>query len=387
MGRGQFGYGNFNNVEFLGKRAINKSIDVFSRKQVVVGDGSDTKRTQTNIFREALEKLNAPLMSDMERARLNVLLPRVFETLLNTNGSSYIAGIGGEETAKLAGISMHLVSSDENQSVAFRVVFGATEQMPLRALSYVLPALTMMERLKKETGKAPQLQVVFANQISSRLNKLDDQKTNKQSLRLSKIAKEYIGEFFPELADSAIFLRDTSLNKGTVLRSELINVVQILAQHLSSESKGVLSEKGNNSGRLNSYYAAAHLLMHDRDGSEYLMPLLEDQQDFITPDAIVSFGGKQERLFYKIRHELKPHLGDEYNSVQTFQYFTRHHVPPYYMAKGGDVALEDALAGRIGGLSIAPAAMHDLNYLRNISISRGDLYDFLKRQGGFSNGE
>lgn len=331
----------------------------------------------------ALQRLVAPPMTDVRKAELNNLFPKVFEILFETSGQTYIAGMGGEEIEQIADIGMMLASSNESQSVAFRVVFGSTEQMPLRALSYILPPLMMMGKLKEVTGRAPQLQVVFADQISSGLNRLDVHKTTSQSAQFANTARGYIEEFFPELDGSAVFLGDTPLGQGTFLRSELVLLAQALSQHITPETKESLYSKGNGTGRLNPYYAAAHLLMHDRDGSEYLRPILKDQLALIAPKAIVSFGGLQERLFYKVRHELKSYLGVEYNTAKTFQYFTRHHVPPYYMARGGDMALEDVLEGEsIGNQPIAQAAVHDLDYLRSVSMSRGELYDFLQRQGG-----
>lgn len=94
----------------------------------------------------------------------------------------------------------------------------------------------------------------------------------------------------------------------------------------------------------------------------------------INPKSIISMGGRQERFFYRLRHEIKPSLPERYGEVLTFQFFTKHQVPPYYMASDGDVSMADGL----GFSRIGLAAKYDLNYLRNQSVLRGDLEQFLK---------
>lgn len=371
MSRGRFGYGNFGNTEFLGKKVVNKTMDLFNRKQVVIAGDNADKKAKAELFRASLGSATVPQQSDAERAGFNVKLPKIYEALLKTDASSYIASIGPEDVNSLPEIGIKLAIKEISSEVVFRVVFGATEQMPLRAISYLLPPLLAMERIQVAEGTAPQLQVVFARHITSRLNRLDPEKVFGQSLEFARIAKYYVGEFFPQLDESTVFLEDTPLNRGTFLRKELVELADKFS-NIPEELKSAVSEKGEGSGRLNRFYAAAHVLMHDRDGLEYLKPIIPDQEDPISASSIVSFGGLQENLFYRVRHGMKPYLGSDYNSVNTFQYFTRHHVPPYYMAKGGDIALSaSSMLTFSGNEKISVSAMRDLDFYRQVTTSRG----------------
>lgn len=363
----------------LGKRVKNKATGAFnSGSVVIVGNGGD-KRSESARFRSALEDVVVPPLTVVERAGLDVALPKIYEAMLSMKGTSYIDSIGGEDAHNLPSIGVQLALKEEKPSVAFRVVFGATEEMPLRSISYLLPALLTMERVRAAGGELPQLQVILAQNISSRLNRLDLERVADQASKFSKTARAYVDEFFSDLCESVLFLEDAPMDVGGELREEVVSLARNHV-HVSSASQEALIAKGNGSGRLNPYYAAAHLLMHDRDGASYLRPMEGEQPDFVAPSSIVSFGGAQERLFYDIRQEMKPKLGPEYNSVRTLQYFTRHHVPPYYMARGGDISLDDLIYREPGDSPIAVAAVYDLDFLRSVSEAKGDYQKFLRVQ-------
>src|SRR5206468_3403618 len=110
---------------------------------------------------------------------------------------------------------------------------------------------------------------------------------------------------------------------------------------IPDDLKSVLEGRGNNNGANGNheFYGASHLLIHDTDIPGSLVPILPGQPDLLEePDVIISMGGHKEEFFYRLRYALKPKLGDHFKRVNTVQYFTRHHVPPYYMARDGDVA-------------------------------------------------
>ena len=299
---------------------------------------------------------------------------------------SYIYGIGGEDFHNLPQIAVDLATRQETP-VVIRVVYGATSQMPLRGLSYLLPPLIYMENMIQADLQPPQLQVIFANNISARLDRMDTSIATEQSRRFAYIGRSYINEFFPDMAGRIVFLEDTSLDKGSELRSRLLEVTATLKKTGSGDIVEDLARKAASNGASHTYafYGAAHVLIHDMDIPGALMSVLPDQPDTVAnPDFIISIGGKQEEIFYKIRQAVKPHLGPEYRRIRTLQYFTRHHVPPYYMARGGDIALDDVIsdASGISLNGIAAAARHDLEYLHNFSFFRGDLSEFLRNLGG-----
>lgn len=320
-------------------------------------------------------------------AAFNAALPKVTETLISTKGEglsegNYVREIGGNDHNNLPTIAVSIVSKGAYESgTVIRVVFGATDRMPVRALSYMLPALSLMEGMQQDGIKPPQLQIIFANHISSTLNKMNHAHAARESRRFTGVAQEYIQEFFPKLSESTVFLEDTPLEKNSLLRDRLLHVARSLKEMAPFETREALINKGNNGARrINAFYGAAHILVHDIDIPVFV-PIVSEQASMVRPRSIISIGGYQEQFFYGLRHAVKPHLGRDYNEVKTLQYFTRHRVPPYYMARDGDIAFDVMLSRQRDRNSvIGKAAQYDLDYLVQISSRRGDLETFFNKQ-------
>lgn len=312
----------------------------------------------------------------------NKELPQIIGRMLLVGGSalheeSYVEGLGGSDFQNIPEIAVQVALGRVPMTV-IRLVYGATTEMPSRALSYLLPALVYME-LNKDI--VSQLQVIFVNNISSRLDRMDGQEAAEQSKMFAAVALTYIRNFFPNSDRKTVFLEDTPLDRDSDLRKRLLTLTRTLKKIDPEDILDDLVRKAvnNGAGRTHAFYGAAHILIHDIDISGSLVPLLPDQPEIVTnPDLIVSIGGRKEEVFYRLRHALKPYLDPEYNEVKTLQFFTRHHVPPYYMARGGDISLRDILngSGSFAGNGIAPVARHDIDYLCSVSRSRGDLYEF-----------
>lgn len=321
-----------------------------------------------------------PQSIDPKAARLNVRLPKVLDAMLVTDkrlkDASYIEAMGGEDFGNITKIAMGtaLLEPQDPQTV-IRVVYGGTNQMPLRALTGMLPALVYMDKLKDAGVAVPQLQMIFADHISSSANPhIAFENATRESTSLAKMVTRYLETFFPGLADYALMLRDTSVASGTILGQELAEVSAITDKVISDKTRQSLANKGNGNGS-SVYYGSAHLLVHDIALKGAFTPILEGQPAIVNPKAIISMGGRQEKFFYRFRHETKPHLPARYRDILTFQFFTRHQVPPYYMASDGDVSLSDY---RNKPTNIGLAAKYDLDYLGNLSFPRGNLREFLE---------
>ena len=371
----------------LSKRLRGQCENACSRSRLVLVDGNfDGQILKARQLKPVLFNAHDPLLEPSTQLRFQANLPKAVGSLLFTGGMlsqyGYIEGIGGMDYENLISIAINLANPDEKKDeVVIRTVFGATELMPLRALSYLLPPLILMEVLKNEGLAVPQLQVVFANQISARLNGLDIDRVMDQSKKLAKIASSYIRTFFPETSASTIFLQDVPLEKGSVLRNELLNNAAILREVTHLEFEDILREKASNngSGRAHIFYGAAHPILHDADFKDCLSPIIDDHPQMTKASVIISIGGYQERDFYGLRHALKPYLGTAYNEIDTLQFFTKHRVPPYYMARRGDLSLDDALSNKTVD-KVSVTAQHDLDYLRKISAFREDFPEFLEEQ-------
>jgi hypothetical protein len=376
----------------LGIKLRNRLMSIADASQLILVDRDLNGRKVTGqLLRPHFRPEDVPSLPSDEMSDFYEQLPQTLEVMLFVNGQtslkeSYVNGIGGEDVENLARVGSDLAANrGESSGVVTRLVFGGTKEMPLRGLSYLLPPLLMMENMKVKGIDAPQLQVIFANNISSGLgDHLQYEEVAEQSEQFAQVAQAYIEEYFPEQLENVAFFEDAPMKKGSFLRDELISIARVANTGFSEETKERLNGKGKNSSkRLNKFYGAAHVLMHDIALPEVIFPLPLDQPEAVVPKTIISFGGHQEKDFYRARHELKKHLGAEYNSVSTLQYFTRHKAPPYYMSRDGDVSLDAVLAGNIPDVNSLPrTARVDLEFLHAMTCVRGnvDFGDFLAMQ-------
>jgi len=326
------------------------------------------------------ERVRAKSFALEDVSEISPRTPAALDILLNRKNDVYFLGLGKLDVGFLIPIASDIASG---KKATIRIVYGASEEVPLRGLSYPLPAFMLMERFNDGGFEIPELQVIFATHISSILNSLDSERVGFQTKLLSSCLADYVRTFFPQIADKVRFLQDVPLEKDSFIREEMIEITRILRSYLSSEAFEELMSKGNGRARINPYYGAAHLLVHDSDNSE-IFEALDGKGDVGMSESIISFGSRQEELFYKIRFELKPHLGDNYNHLPTLQFMTRHRVPPYYMARGGDISLHKAIEeGEIPNFEVAKAAFYDINHLIRESERRGDLDSFLESSRRF----
>lgn len=353
---------------------------------MLIGGQYNGQKAKARQLEPYLLAAQIPELTELQQLHFGRELPKTLEKLLliggQTAAESYISGLGGEDYRNIPALGIQITTADgQITRAAIRTVYGATETMPFRGLSYLLPGLIYMENMQSGGIRPPQFQVVFANNISSRLDSLNAEKTMEQAQKFAEIARNYVQTFFPALFGSVIFLKDTSLEKGSLLRSELLSVAAVLRNKAGKELQDALKMKGANNGaaRMSIFYGAAHPLFHDADIPGSLEPLLADQPNILHPDTIISIGGYQEQDFYKLRHSLKPYLSATYNIIKTLQFFTKNRVPPYYMARGGDISLDDVINGKRSS-EISSAAQHDLDYLKKVSDARGDIKDFIEKQ-------
>lgn len=371
------------------RKLLGRLKSTFDASQLMfVGGIVDGKIAKSHHFMSHLPPFPLDLDARLEEvAAFNAALPKVTEALASTKGKgfsegNYVREIGGNDHSNLLTIAVDIASKGAYESgTVIRLVYGTTDRMPIRALSYMLPALSFMDGMQQDGIKPPQLQIIFANHISSTLNRMHYAHAAEESRRFTDVAQEYIQEFFPKLSGSAVFLEDTPLEKNSILRDGLLHVARSLKDMAPFEIREALFNKGNNGARrINAFYGAAHILVHDVD-IPVLVPIVSEQASMVRPRSIISIGGYQEQFFYGLRHAVKPHLGDEYNQTKTLQYFTRHHVPPYYMARDGDVSFDEVFSRQNGKYpQIGKTAQYDLDYLTRVSSRRGDLEAFFDRQ-------
>lgn len=301
-------------------------------------------------------------------------LQKVLEIMLIEPSSNYISGLGSYDANNVIEVGNRIVQG--KGGVVYRIVFGASEEVPLRALSYVIPSLELMSRLKDNGFDVPQLQVIFANHISGGLNGLDLGKVRSESFNLASCISRMARNHYSGVFDSIVFLEDQNPREAEFLSQALYNCSSCVKETILSADREILAGKGSGETDLNYLYAGAHLLVHDFDIPMF-SPVFASQELQKPAEVLISFGGIQEKLFYKIRHEVRTGLSAR-RLVPTLQYFTRHHVPPYYMARGGDISLNAASGEILGGKTIAKAAESDLSLLVQKFGGYPELFEFLE---------
>lgn len=247
------------------------------------------------------------------------------------------------------------------KGTVLRLIMGATDAMPLRALTYVDAALRMARAIPCE-----QVQVVHANKLGSRVNNVDLDLAQENARQLAVLAQMHAMAFFPELLGKLLHGQDCELD----LTDFTTTSETIFASR--PDIAGKLAQKGSKHGGDAVIYAAAHSAFQDTDQLD-IEPLLDVSLSQVAADRIVSVGCQQERLFYHTRMAMRPLLSGEVELVDTAQLFTHHVSPPYFTARGGEQLLADAMRD---GVDISRctdfAARRDINrFNEQIGVHHG----------------
>jgi hypothetical protein len=274
----------------------------------------------------------------------------VRKKLINSK-DCYVTSVGKQDMATLG----HAADVEDGKGTVLRLIFGATAQMPLRAITYVDSALRIAQLIPHQ-----QLQIIHANELGTRVNPIDREVAERQSRALAGLVRFHVAGSFPGMADSLLHATDTPLciDAFTEAAEEVVRT--------SPEISAKLAKKGSKHGGDAIVYASAHSAYQDTDLLE-LNPVLGGSPDQVTADRIISIGCDQERLFYGIRMLMRQALPQEIELVDTAQIFTSHSVPPYFVARSGEQLLESALLhGVNAALEQDRAAKNDLNHFKAV---------------------
>lgn len=238
-----------------------------------------------------------------------------------------------------------------DKQIIFRTVFGGTERMPLRALSYLIPSIKIAEKLvnaKSQRNSLLQIarnvaiEFLFMNEASSGVNGLDRGRCRRASDLFSDVAKKYVQMFHPAIARSVSFPTDDGFSDNLLSHPAYERVVERAERSMSEQAyQDVLDMAGKKSTRSDAFrYATLHSFVHDGFVEGVL-----DKNHRPSRSILTSFGASPEKRFFAVRRATVPHIGSEFSfsRVPTVQFITKHTVPPYVLMTPHDIALEDAL--------------------------------------------
>jgi len=238
-------------------------------------------------------------------------------------------------------------SPKQGSKIVFRTVFGASEEMSISGLQYLLPSIYLAEALRRvevrpngirEAVALPKIQFLFMNEAGCRMNNIDRQRVGSTTRMFIFLAQAYVHEFHPDIAGMVCFLDDAEFTAQVMTTRLYSDLSSRLPGLLTEEAKADLFKKATDhqsNPQMAYQYAALHPLVHDglfgTDNGE--------------ADLLVSFGAQSEKPFYDIRRLLQDRLvsgSDGFFPTSTAQYFARINVPPYGLFCEGDLSLEKA---------------------------------------------
>ncbi|WP_234438996.1 hypothetical protein [Streptomyces sp. NRRL B-3229] len=348
----------------LGKKQANLLTAVL-RGVPVLGAGKEPRPLADGDVRRLLETL--PSCADaQETGEVNRLRPRVLNALVGADArrSGYVQGLPRHGAAALLRAAGEAVRAP----LVLRIVYGASTTVPLRALSYVLPAVRMATRLTGAGLPAPYLQIVLAGSLGCRVNGLSGAAVAEETTLLARCLDPLLSALVP----GRFGLYDTLPEPG------LVAALDALVRTLTPARRArVLERLGGKGGATADEqtlrYAAAHVLVHDRAA----VPLALRRGTAVPAHAtVIDVGGLQERHFHAVRHLFA--AGASGAAAPGALVLSRHSVPPYTMARGGDVGLREFLeGGSPRGGPLASAVRHDLRLLWSaplpVGLNRADV--------------
>lgn len=257
-------------------------------------------------------------------------------------------------------MTAEVLSNESGEGTVLRLFFGATACMPLRGLSYVAAAQAIAEHIPHE-----QLQVIFANSLGQTTNGLGIETSRSQAMLVRDSMRRKMEVQGSDSAERIVFAEDHELDSIDAITPDISNLI-VADQSLHEK----LHAKGLKRGSDHVRYGAAHVT-HQETNLLEPQALSNNEPAVVTAQRIISIGCQQEHVFYALRHLARQALTD-LPLVPTAQIFTRHVLPPYFMARGGEQSLSDALEHGIDMMQMQDSsARRDVAYLLEASTSNG----------------
>jgi hypothetical protein len=230
-------------------------------------------------------------------------------------------------------LDMHTLTdvadAPDGKGTVVRLIMGATRAMPLRAITYADTALRVAQAIPCE-----QVQIVHANRLGGQVNGINAEKSAHDAKQLAAITQMHAAAFFPDVLPKLLHGQDQALDL-----SDFVAAAEIVFRS-RPEISAALGQKGTKHGGDSLVYSSAHTAFQDTDRL-VIEPLLAGAPVQVPAERIVSVGCQQERIFYLTRMAMRQQLSVDL--VDTAQLFTGHISPPYFVARGGEPLLGDAL--------------------------------------------
>ncbi len=327
-----------------------------------VEDGRGILRNKDEVFEDCLDAVkqevqrNGHPLSAIGPASFSFLEPFLTPYINHTTKPRVIAEISQSDIPTLICSGIRIGNRDETghislKDVVIRTVFGVSERTPLRSLSYLLPALHMVEALRqsRKFSELPQIQYIVMAQSGVDLNGFEKDTIYRQAELLAFFGRHYIQQFYPALTSNSVFAHDEFFidhPEVSYAREEIQSNQQAFDELNAS---GIL-DTHNNKGKQNVFeYFVRHPLVHDFVYKSSPFASFDEALEInCVPKLLINIGGQREKLFYTARKILlHRYANGDASLAQRVQLFSHHKTPPYIPLELGMDTLEDIAFGQI----------------------------------------
>ena len=245
-------------------------------------------------------------------------------------------------------IAEHIGGKESFEDVTISIGMGGSVDMPnVRIPAYIMPAIkslkSMVELMEKgEIKGVPRVRVFKADHMASLVNNFDSQRVHDVTGLTFKFLQDFIGKFYPQLAQYFRFDTDAELSSENLnefkKKAEFLYSSPQMEEEVTSVTK-MGGKHGGEEGVKNALlYAAAHpyynqsIIRREKTGH------INEGVD--VPKMIIDHGGRPQKIFNKIArsliHEVKNN--DEYLTPPTIHMIIKAgKIPVYYAARDGDI--------------------------------------------------
>jgi hypothetical protein len=310
-----------------------------------------------------LKVLNEDVSQQLER--FPVFAQEVFMAFMcgDKKLAKSFLGIDQQGVLNIAQLTKESLKNPEVLGTAtFRLVFGASEEMSVRALAYCVPVLQLMDNLHTVLKKnpmhssnitLPKVEFIFMSKMGSLTNKLNENKVEKQTRFLIRLIQDYCEQFHPEIIEHICFADDATFTPSLIEHPSFTEFADRLSDVAdpNSELAQKLTEMGrafDNSDLQNSLqYAGVHPFVHDGivDPQIGMFRHLAGADLSTNTRYLFSVGAQPEIVFHQLRMQgmdLMPE--DIFCQTPTGQYILKIEKAPYLPFKdGGDLLLKDVI--------------------------------------------
>lgn len=330
----------------LSKKQENRLRTTLRQSKVDVFDAPEGKKRPVDHICSVSDKLS-------QCSKETMSLISVF--LRGENHQNLFSSIDSEGMGNVIEFSDSLEKNKLSMSrLAICTFFGASERMPLRGLSYLIPSLKMAEEIMNlSDDNCPTINYSFTGAAGSIINKYDINKINTANNQFIEIAKQYVETFHPRVVDNVVFSSDSVFAPEVINSSRFASAQATMEKMMENEQelKDTLERYGSRrSAAQNAMaYTTLHVFSQDllsNNDNHAKMVNYFTEEPISQSDLTLYIGAKPEENFFAARKLCASRIAEDLGDVSLMknaQYIANINTPPYSPLKEGELFLDEVI--------------------------------------------